>query len=226
MRINPLIAPGIFITILVGTLVVAQLSGGWIVSGRTTVDAENMAIADIKGWMTLQQVIDGFRISKEELYPLIGVPDNIPTTTALKDIEPLVTGFEITAVRDALTARAAGTGQNSISTPVSQPIGQSTAQPTMQPATAQVTTQPLITATVRATLTPLAEGTVLPASQIKGKMTLREISDQCAVTFDSLLNGLNLPLTTDPNTSVKTLVDQGLITEVAQVQTLVATLQK
>jgi hypothetical protein len=214
MRVNPLLAPALFIVVLVGTLVVAQLTGGWIVSGRTTIDTENLAIADIKGWMTLQQVIDGFHVPREELYSLIGVPADIPTTTALKDLESLVPGFETTTVRDALTARL-GTGQAAETG--ASPSGTPPAQPPVQPTLA---------ATVKPSATPLPAGQVLPASQIKGKMTLREISDQCAISLDALIKGLNLPPGVDPNTQVKALVDQGLITEVVQAQTVVAALQR
>ena len=48
--------------------------------------------------------------------------------------------------------------------------------------------------------TPLPEGQILPADQIKGRMTLREVSDQCAVDLDALLAALNLPQDTDPDT--------------------------
>jgi hypothetical protein len=214
MRINPLLAPAFFIVILIGSIAVAQLTGNWNVSGQTTIDTENLAVADIKGWMTLQQVIDGFHISKEELYPLINVPAEIPTTTALKDLESIVPGFETSTVRDALTARL-GTGQ-AVATPISP-----SSAPTVQP-----TVQLTLMATPRPSMTPLPAGEVLPASQIKGKMTLREISDQCGVPLDALLQGLKLSPTIDPNTSVKTLVDQGLLTEVSEAQTVVATLQK
>lgn len=141
MRINPLFAPAIFITILIGTILVAQLTGGWIVSGRITIDTENLAIADVKGWMTLQQVIDGFHIPKGELYTLIGVPADVPTTTALKDLEALVPGFETTTVRDALTVRL-GTGQASATG--GGPSDVLSGQPTVQP-TLNATLQPSAT---------------------------------------------------------------------------------
>ena len=44
--------------------------------------------------------------------------------------------------------------------------------------------------------------------------------------IDALINALKLPPDTDPNAQVKTLVEQGLIAEVTQVQTVVTSLQK
>jgi hypothetical protein len=51
--------------------------------------------------------------------------------------------------------------------------------------------------------TPLPPGQVLPADQIKGRMTLREVAEQCAVPLDQLLAALNLPTTTDSDVAIK-----------------------
>ena len=74
--------------------------------------------------------------------------------------------------------------------------------------------------------TPLPPGQILPADQIKGKLTLRQVSDQCAVPLETLLKDVGLPATTDPNTALKDLVSQGALTDVTQVQEAVAKLQK
>jgi hypothetical protein len=226
MRVNPLLVPGLFLGVLVGAILIAQLSGAWIVSGRTTIDTENLAVADIKGWMTLQQVIDGVHITREELYALVSIPADMPTTTALKDLEALVPGFETSTLRDALTAKleSAKATPDAASQPPPQPLAQPSTQPSGQPSV-QPTAHLTLTTTPRPSATPLPADQVLPASEIKGKMTLREISDQCAIPLDALLKGLNLALNTDPNTQAKALVDQGLVSEVEQVQLVVATLQ-
>jgi hypothetical protein len=105
MRVKSIFVPIIVISALVGSVLLASAAGAWTVTGRSAVDLGALAPVDIKGWMTLQQVIDGVPIAKEELYGLINIPGDIPTTTALKDLEKLVEGFETSAVRDALTAR-------------------------------------------------------------------------------------------------------------------------
>lgn len=107
MRVKPLFVPAIVIITLMGTILIAQFAGAWIVTGRSTIQLESLAPADIKGWMSLQQVIDGVKIPKDELYALVGIPVDIPTTTALKDLEKLIPGFETSMVRDALAARVA-----------------------------------------------------------------------------------------------------------------------
>ena len=65
----------------------------------------------------------------------------------------------------------------------------------------------------------------LTADQIKGRMTLREVADQCAVPFDQLLAALNLPPDTDANVAIKDLISQGTLSEVTMVKDAVAKLQ-
>jgi hypothetical protein len=195
MRVKPLLVPVLFIVALLGTVFIAQAAGAWSTSGRTTVNAEQLKPADVKGWMTLQQVSDGIGISQPELYALISISPDIPAATALKDLESIAPGFELTVLRDKLTARAAALA------------GQAPA------------------AQVHATPTPLPAGTILAGSAVKGSMTLRDISTQCAVPLDSLLQALKLPADANPATAIKDLVAQGKLSEVTTVQQAVSTLQ-
>src|SRR5512143_563679 len=106
MRVNRFLMPVIVIVALLGTTLMAQAAGFWSTSGKDSVDLENMSATDIKGWMTLQQVMDGMKISKEDLYTVGGIPLDVPTETALKDLEGIVPDFEISTLRDKLTALA------------------------------------------------------------------------------------------------------------------------
>lgn len=218
MRVNPIFVPVIMIVALLGTVFVAQAAGIWSTSGRTTT-LTTITPADIKGWMTLQQVIDGLGIPQDELYALGNIPSDIPPTAALKDLESLVPGFETSTLRDALTAR--------FSTPAN------TSSPTAEiPPNTATPAQPVPTATVAAHVesgigpTPLPSGQILPASQIKGSMTLRQVSERCGVALDALLTMLDLPSDTDTNSAIKNLVAEGKLTEVTVVQDAVASLQK
>ncbi len=103
MRVNRFLMPIIVIVALLGTTLIAQATGFWSTSGRDSTNLQNMTAADIKGWMTLQQVIDGLQVSKEELYATANIPLDVPTSTALKDLEPLVPDFSVTALREAVT---------------------------------------------------------------------------------------------------------------------------
>jgi hypothetical protein len=73
--------------------------------------------------------------------------------------------------------------------------------------------------------TPLPPGQVLPADQIKGRMTLREVSEQCAVPLEKILEALKLPAGTDLDAAVKDLVAQGVFAELETLRLAVADLQ-
>jgi len=231
MRVNRFVLPIVIIMALLGTALVAQGAGLWSTSGRDTTDLANMTPADLKGWMTLQQVMDGLGISHAELYLLAGIPAEVPPSTALKDLEAVVPDFSITTLRDKLTARAAGgavpamgTATPAVATPAftAAPVANPTAGTVPQPTPTHVAGSGDGTGTGP---TPLPAGQILPADQIKGKLTLRQVSEQCAVPLDALLTELGLPATTNPDTALKDLVSQGALTEVTQVQDAVAKLQ-
>jgi hypothetical protein len=223
MRVNPFLVPIIFIVALLGSVVVAQSAGVWSTSGRTAVTAEQLAPADIKGWMTIQQVIDGTGVPQAELYALVNIPADVPPSTALKDLEGIVPGFELTVLRDALTTRQSAAPAQTAAPEVPLTPTATPAEPTP---TARPGDGPGADATGdHATPTPLPAGQVLPASEVKGRMTLREVSDQCAVPFDALLSALSLPAGTDPNTALRDLIAQGVLAEVTTVQQAVTALQ-
>jgi hypothetical protein len=227
MRVNRFLMPIIVIVALLGTTLIAQAVGFWSTSGKDSTDLENMSAADIKGWMTLQQVMDGLKISKEELYSVGGIPLDIPAEKALKDLEGVVPDFEISTLRDKLAAAVNPIEPLAPIEPT--PLPQPTATP--QPLSTPVHTQP-ITGTLHSGdgtgvgPTPLPPGQVLPADQIKGRMTLREVAEQCAVPLDQLLAALNLPTTTDSDVAIKDLINAGTLTEVTAVKDAVVKLQR
>ncbi len=131
MSVNRFLMPVVVIVTILGFVFGSQALGVWATSGRETVDLEQLKPADVKGWMTLQQIIDGVPISKDELYALVNIPADIPVSTALKELEPLVPDFSVTGLRDALTARqngtsnansAAPTGPAATATPAAAPV--------------------------------------------------------------------------------------------------------
>lgn len=222
MRIHPLIVPVVFITVLLGTVFGASQAGVWSTSGRTSVDIAALTAADLKGWMTLRQVMDGFSIPKEELYQMVKIPGDVPETTALKDIEKMVEGFETSSLRDAMAAWKPGAA-----IPVEAAAPQTIAPTGIAPiqATPPVTGTHVTADGVRPTPTPLPAGAVLAADQIKGNMTLRQISDQAKVPLDAMLGELKLTADVGVDTAIKDLVSGGKLAEVTLVRDAVTKLQ-
>ncbi len=218
MRINPLAMPVLILVALFGTVLTAQATGNWTTGGRVTIDPATMTAADVKGWMTLQDVMTGLQLPQEQVYAAGKIPSDIPPSTALNKLEALISGFSVTTFRDALAGKAAAPA--TVSTPApAAPAAASTPVPA-------ATSTPAPKGTDGGTgPTPLPAGQILPADQIKGRMTLREVSSQCAVPLDAILQKLNLPPTTSPDTAIKDLIAQGKLTEATEVQTVVAELQ-
>ena len=224
MRVNPFLIPILVIVALFGSSLIAQAGGFWSTSGRTSVDMENVTAIDLKGWMTLQQVMDGMQISQEQLYAAGNIPMDIPTSTALKDLEGIVPDFEVSTLREKLGAPAdavPGEAPEQIAptpepTPTATPIAQTEVITGMHSGDGTGT---------GLGPTPLPRGQILLADQIKGRLTLREVADQCAVPLDQLLAALNLPADTDPNTAIKDLINSGKIADVDPVRAAVAGLQ-
>lgn len=223
MRVNPFLVPVIVIAALLGSSLIAQAGGFWSTSGRTSVNMDNLTAVDLKGWMTLQQVMDGMKISKEQLYAAGNIPLDVPVSTALKDLEGIVPDFEVSTLREKLGAPAGYVPEEMMS-------GDHEMAPTPlpTPTPTPIVHTPPITGTHAGTglgPTPLPPGQILPADQIKGRMTLREVADQCAVPIDQLLAALNLPADLDPGTAIKDLINTGKIADVDPVRVAVAKLQ-
>ena len=243
MTVNKYLMPLIAIAALIAVVLGARLTGDWIVSGKQ-IPLGDMTAADIKGWMTLQNVSDGLKIPLPDLYKLAGIPEGaaVPPTTAMKDLEKLVEGFEVSLLREAAVAYLAGSGAPA-QAPTPEPAPPTaTPAPTQLPASeATATPAPTQPAAPEAAVTPhtpqssgegtgdgptpLPPGQVLSYDQIKGKMTLQEIADQCAVPLAKLLEALTLPANTNPATEIKSLVADGKIAEVTAVRDAVKVLQ-
>jgi hypothetical protein len=236
--------PALALVLLLGTVGVAQAAGWWLVSGREMVNVEQLTGgADVKGWMTLQQVADGTGMATAALYAKLGLPADIPPETALKDLEGVTKGFEIATVRtvvdEALGVTPVASAEKAVP---AAPVPPGTAAPvTAATVSPEPTVSPAATAvvdpTATAAQTPAGTGSgtgstegetrpaVTSATSIKGSHTLQEIVNATGVEMAALLAALELPPATDPHTAVRELVAAGLLTEVDQVRAAVGKLQ-
>lgn len=240
MHINKFVAPLLAIALFVGTVAVAQATGYWIVSGKQMVDVENLVSSDdLRGWMTLQQVSDGLGIEQAEMYTLLGIPADIPASTALKEMETLLPGFDMTGVRATLADYLGEASSVEADEPANtEPVAtlQPTPQPTPTPQAPPTETASTLSTPVEHTPqadglgdgtgpTPVAEGELLTGADVKGKHTLQEIADQAQVPLTELLDALNLPADSEPSAAVRDLVEQGQVADVDAVRAAVTALQ-
>lgn len=244
--VNRFLVPLLTVGLFLGVIGVAMATGNWIVSGREMVDVTQLSAGEeIKGWMTLQQIADGFDIAVADLYTLGGIPSDTPPATALKDLEGVVEGFDIAVLRagvdgllereiPALAAATSAAAPPATAAPTaSAPASTATPQPTVQ---ARATLTDAAGATLAhapqasgegdgAGPTPLPAGETLAAAAIKGKHTLADIVEQAHVPLDELLATLGLPADQDPNATVRDLVDAGLVSEIDAVRDAVSSMQ-
>jgi hypothetical protein len=78
-------------------------------SGERVAPTAGAAPADVKGWMTVQQVLDAFPVSKAVLYQHFGIPEDTPTATTLSGLKETadLSGFDIPALRVWLAEKVA-----------------------------------------------------------------------------------------------------------------------
>jgi hypothetical protein len=130
----------------------------------------------------------------------------------------LIPDFETTTVREVI---AAYLGESLASEAPVEPTG-STPEPITTPGT---TPTPEAIVTEHVGPTPLPAGVVLPASEIKGRLRLLEVADQCHVSLEALLAALNLSADADPDATLKDLAAAGSIESVEIVKDVVEQLQ-
>ena len=77
-------------------------------SGERVAPTAGAVPEDVKGWMTVQQVLDAFPVTKAALYQRFGIPADTPTTTTLSTLKEAggISGFDIPTLRTWLGEEA------------------------------------------------------------------------------------------------------------------------
>lgn len=100
----------VVLAVFLGVIGAAQAAGWWSTSGRTTADGAAITVtgtgpAEVKGWMTIGDVLAAYNVPKAELYARYAIPDDVPETEQLKGLEELAPGFSVTDLRAWLAER-------------------------------------------------------------------------------------------------------------------------
>lgn len=137
------IAPAVTVAALFGSYGIASATGAWVTSGKQVITASTrLTPDDLKGWMTLQQAADGLGVGVEFLIDLLDAPGTaLAPTTAFKDLEALIPGFELSVFKVRLAnALASAPTPGVAATPVPSPTG-SSASHTGTPGTSTISGQ-------------------------------------------------------------------------------------
>ncbi len=211
MKVPIWIIPALTIALLFGSWGIGKAVGQWETSGRQqVVPGEQITVADIKGWMTIQQAADGLGLEPQEIITLLDAPDGVEIgpQTQFKELEELITGFGLTTFRPVLTAYLTGSAPPAAAT--------SSSSQTSAPAAPD----PTPTGTPTGTGTPGSGST----ASITGQMTLRQVADDYGLDVAVLAAEAGLPADTDPDLALKQIRDTVAGFEIQAVRDAVARL--
>jgi hypothetical protein len=106
MKVNKYILPIGAIIVLFATVLAAQAAGVWQVTGSTTIIPTTASGRPdpeaIKGKMTLDEIIAGYKIPQADLYAALELPADLPASTQIKELESVIPDFEVDLVRQAV----------------------------------------------------------------------------------------------------------------------------
>jgi hypothetical protein len=109
VKLNPYVYGVLVLSIFFGTIWGAQAGGFWSVSG--TVDGQGNTVAptgadpqEIKGWMTLQDVVTAYDVPLADIIADFKLPADTSASTPLKELES--DDFSVTLLRTWLAERS------------------------------------------------------------------------------------------------------------------------
>lgn len=107
MKISNYLYGLLIVVFLLGGIGIAKATDIWQVSYKVNPDGSDVTLTgqsvdEIKGFMSIDEIILAFGIDKEGLYNYMGFPSDMPTSTLVKDIKGL-TGIDPAAIKDYIT---------------------------------------------------------------------------------------------------------------------------
>ncbi len=106
MRLNKYVMPAVAIVAMFAVVLVAQAGGAWQVTGSTqivpTTAAGRPDPEAIKGKMTLDEIVKTYAVPQADLYAALGLPADMSSSTAVKELESVIANFEVDVVRQVV----------------------------------------------------------------------------------------------------------------------------
>lgn len=108
--LNRYVYAALVLVLFLGFVQTAQMAGLWSTSDKVTGTGEKIQAtgtdpAEIKGWMKISEVITAYKVPQAEFYAQFQLPADMAVDTPLNQIEKLVPGFSVDAVRTWLGTR-------------------------------------------------------------------------------------------------------------------------
>ncbi len=197
---------GLLLLGLFGTIGVSQMAGKWRTKPEMvsfTDQTGKLNPAQIRGWMTLNEISAGYRIPLDELYRLGKLPATVDGATRLNQVaRKYGLHFEPDQLRDAVEGRLQ--------------IPPTPVPPTPAPQSSRPAAVPPPPAPPAATAPASPHGAAHPASpsseepEIRGMMTLNEVALKTGVPAEFILKRMNVTAAIDPRLPLREWMhDQG-----------------
>lgn len=178
---KPLSQSVVWVTVLIlffGSIFVTQKLGWYTNIPKPIVAGEKLAIEEIRGFMTLQDISIGLPIDMKELYTKLGIPETVPPTTKFKELSQFVPGMTDEKAKEILEKEQGQNPTNETST-TNKDVDEK-----------QVTNEK--------EKEPAKEPIVL-----RGSMSLTEIAKILNISIEDLYQRLKLPQSVPPSTILK-----------------------
>ncbi|NTV89048.1 MAG: 4Fe-4S binding protein, partial [Clostridiales bacterium] len=114
-RISPLVILIAVVGLFFATILISQAAGIYQVLPSKPGEGEIITIAEIKVYYTIEEAAKATGMSVEELYTKLGIPEEVPKTTQMKNISTIAEGFSLD---EAKANEAAGSLTEEAGTPV------------------------------------------------------------------------------------------------------------
>ena len=110
MRVNPFIYGVVALVLFFGVIGVAKATNNWSVSGKLSGAGEKVQPTganpdEIKGWMTLADISQAYKIPVADILAQFKLPADTPATTQIKALESDT--FETSGLREWLKTKIA-----------------------------------------------------------------------------------------------------------------------
>ena len=110
MKLNPFVFGVLVLAVFMGTVLSAQATGNWSISGKVTATGEKVTATganpdEIKGWMTLGEVSAAYGTPLEEIVKQFELPAGTDGKKQLKELESEM--FSTTKLKEWLKLRTA-----------------------------------------------------------------------------------------------------------------------
>lgn len=179
------------VALLVPLLIFGSIQLGWFgatgrvdaATGQTIELTADSVGDDIRGWMTLDQVLDGFGLSRAELNAAFPTLAGVDSSLKMGEISES-TGLELDALRTWIDDQRSGAA-----TPITEPTASGPAP------------------SHSATGTPSADGEGVPPT-IRGRTTVAELLDSTGVPIGELVAQFDLDPSVSTDTRLVDLVDR------------------